>query len=392
MITTFDVRWACDVLRPAYDAQRRRRRPRVDRGRPAPRARDRAHRRRGPTAVVARGPAQPLHQDPGDQGRPAGDRAVHRRGHQHQRHADLLPRALPRGHGRLHQRHRAGACRRSRPQPARVGGVVLRQPGRHRGRQAAGEARLEGGRRAARQGRHRQRAAGVPGVRGGLRDRPLDRPGGGRGQAPAPAVGVHRRQGPVVRRHAVRRRAGRAAASSTPCRSPRWTRSPTTASSGATRSAASTARPPPRSRRSRRPASTWTTSSRCSRTRAWRSSRSPGTTCSPRRSPSCSGSRRKPRSRASASAPATTRGAATSPAWPPSWSPRTTPSGGRTRSPRRRCGSAGSTCRPARRRCSPGCARSVSGSRRRAWTTSSWPAWAARRSRPRSSPAAPAPT
>ena len=64
-ITTRDVRDACDVLRPVYDAT-----DGVD-GRVSievdPRiAHDsRSHRRRGPGAVVAGGPAQSLHQDPG---------------------------------------------------------------------------------------------------------------------------------------------------------------------------------------------------------------------------------------------------------------------------------------------------------------------------------------
>ena len=73
MITTYDVRWACDVLRPAYDAT-----DGVD-GRVSievdPRLAhdDRRTRRRGQGAVVAGRPAEPVHQDPGDPGRPAGD-------------------------------------------------------------------------------------------------------------------------------------------------------------------------------------------------------------------------------------------------------------------------------------------------------------------------------
>ena len=69
MITTYDVRWACDVLRPAYDAS-----DGVD-GRVSievdPRlAHDtEKHRRRGPAAVVAGRPAEPVHQDPGDRRR-----------------------------------------------------------------------------------------------------------------------------------------------------------------------------------------------------------------------------------------------------------------------------------------------------------------------------------
>ena len=95
MLTTYDVRWACDVMQPVVRRHRRHRRPGLHRGRPAARARHRQDRRRGPRAVVAGRPAQPVHQDPGHQGRPAGDRPGARRGHQRQRHADLLPRALP---------------------------------------------------------------------------------------------------------------------------------------------------------------------------------------------------------------------------------------------------------------------------------------------------------
>ena len=46
-----------------------------------------------------------------------------------------------------------------------LGRVVLRQPGGHRGRQAAGQDRHGRGQGAARQGRHRQRAAGLRAVR-----------------------------------------------------------------------------------------------------------------------------------------------------------------------------------------------------------------------------------
>ena len=73
MLTTSDVRWACDVLRPVYDAS-----DGVD-GRVSievdPRlAHDTEDGRRGAPAVVAGRPAEPVHQDPGDQGRAAGHR------------------------------------------------------------------------------------------------------------------------------------------------------------------------------------------------------------------------------------------------------------------------------------------------------------------------------
>ena len=70
--------------------------------------------------MVAGRPAQPVHQDPGHQGGPAGDRRSARRGHQRQRHADLLAGALRRGDGRLPGRHGAGPGRRARPATARA--------------------------------------------------------------------------------------------------------------------------------------------------------------------------------------------------------------------------------------------------------------------------------
>ena len=89
MLTTYDVRWACDVMRPSYDGS-----DGVD-GRvsievdPRLRPRHRQDRRRGQGAVVAGRPAEPLHQDPGDRGGPAGDHRDPGRGDQRQRDADL---------------------------------------------------------------------------------------------------------------------------------------------------------------------------------------------------------------------------------------------------------------------------------------------------------------
>ncbi len=57
-ITTYDVRWACDVLREAYDRDRRAGRPGQHRGRPAPGPPHRGHHRRGARAVVAGRPAR----------------------------------------------------------------------------------------------------------------------------------------------------------------------------------------------------------------------------------------------------------------------------------------------------------------------------------------------
>ena len=66
MITTYDIRWACDVLRTKYDETGRPGRQGVDRGRPAARQGHRRDRRRGQAAVVAGRQAEPVHQDPGD--------------------------------------------------------------------------------------------------------------------------------------------------------------------------------------------------------------------------------------------------------------------------------------------------------------------------------------
>ena len=72
-ITAADVRDACDVLAPVVRAAAG-----VD-GRvslevaPGLAHDTDAHRRRGRAPVVAGGPAEPVHQDPGDRGGPAGD-------------------------------------------------------------------------------------------------------------------------------------------------------------------------------------------------------------------------------------------------------------------------------------------------------------------------------
>ena len=71
MITTFDVRWACDLLRPTHDAT-----DGVD-GRVsievAPASRKTASRPSPkPASCGGSSTAQPVHQDPGDDRRPAG--------------------------------------------------------------------------------------------------------------------------------------------------------------------------------------------------------------------------------------------------------------------------------------------------------------------------------
>ncbi len=64
-------------------------------------------------AVGAGGPPNVHDQDPRDEGGPARHHRDPRRRHQRQRHADLLPRALPRGHRRLPRRPREGEAGRT---------------------------------------------------------------------------------------------------------------------------------------------------------------------------------------------------------------------------------------------------------------------------------------
>jgi transaldolase len=161
-ITTDDVRDAADILRPVYDATDGRGRPRVDRGRPAARPRRAGDGRRGQAAVAGR-PPEPDDQDPATKdGLPAISEVIGRR-HQRQRHADLLPRALPRGHGRLRHGPGEGAeaagttSRRSTPSPPSS------CPG-STPRSTSGRDRHGRGGRAEGQGRHRERAPRVRGV------------------------------------------------------------------------------------------------------------------------------------------------------------------------------------------------------------------------------------
>ena len=171
-------------------AHRRGRRPGLARGQPAARARHRGDPRRGAGPVEGRRPAEPAGQDPGDPGGPAGDHPRAGRGGQRQRHADLLRRALPRRHDRLPGG--PGAGRRERADPGRdhLGGQLLRLPGRHRVRQAAGEDRHRRGAGAARQGR-RSRTPGWPTPR----SRRPSRASGGPG-SPRRAPGRSDRCGP----------------------------------------------------------------------------------------------------------------------------------------------------------------------------------------------------
>ena len=73
-----DIREAADVLRPVYNRTRGGDGYVEPGGLAAPGPRHRRHGGRGPAAVAAVGPAQPLHQDPGDRRGPSGHPPVHR--------------------------------------------------------------------------------------------------------------------------------------------------------------------------------------------------------------------------------------------------------------------------------------------------------------------------
>ena len=125
---------------PATGPRRERGGRRLRLGRGGARAGPRLRRDGGLGARPARSHrrAEPVRQGAGHVGGCRRHPHPHRRGPQHQRHAHLWARPLPRGDGGLHLR--AGGLRR-RPVTDRQRGLVLRQPGGHRGRPSAGRHR-----------------------------------------------------------------------------------------------------------------------------------------------------------------------------------------------------------------------------------------------------------
>ena len=156
-LTTYDIRWACDVLRPVYDATNG-----VD-GRVSIEVDPRVAKDTEKTIAEARNlwwmvdrPNAYIKIPATHEGLEAITETI-AAGDQRQRHADLLPGAARRGHRRLHGRPGEGQGERARPVQDLLGGLVLRQPDGHRGRRQAGQAGHPGGHGAARQGGHRQR-------------------------------------------------------------------------------------------------------------------------------------------------------------------------------------------------------------------------------------------
>ena len=213
---------------------------------------------------------QPLHQDPGHRGRPAGDRGVDLRRHPDQRHAAVRRRAVPRRRRRLPARDRAPDRSRTRPR-RRLGRLDLHEPlGRRRRRGGAG--------RAAQPARPRDRLPRLQGLPRAARLAAHAAPDERGRAAAAAALGEHRHQGPRSLRRPLHRglrlavhRQHDARADAARVRRPRRGRRPGRPSTVATPSRCW--------RSSRAPASTSTRWRRASRRRARRRSSSRGTRC-----------------------------------------------------------------------------------------------------------------
>ena len=157
--------------------------------------------RQGP--VRPRAAAQPLHQDPGHEGRASGHRGGHRRRHPGQRDAPVLARALRRSGRRVPPRDRAADRRRPRP-ARRLGGVDLHQPLGRRGRRQGPRVPQEP---------TRDRDGGSD-LRGGACAARVTRPPAHvqlRGPSTAPPLGQHRDEGPAGLGGPLREGARRAA-------------------------------------------------------------------------------------------------------------------------------------------------------------------------------------
>ena len=187
-ITTYDIRWACDVLRPGLRRHRRPGRPGLDRGRPAAGAGTpaRPSPRPGRCGGCVDRPNMFIKIPATEEGLPAIT-ADPGRGHQRQRHADLLAGALRRGHRRVHggpggARRPATTCRRIASVASFFVSRVDTEVDERLDKIGTPEAQALRGKAA-----HRQRPAGLRAVRAEVRHRPLGRrwpPRGARPQRP----------------------------------------------------------------------------------------------------------------------------------------------------------------------------------------------------------------
>ena len=200
-------REAC--LRPPLadlETDGRRRRVRLDRGRPGSRVRPRGVVRSGEGARRARRSGERVREDPGHRSRARGDRGFHRRRAADQRHAHLLARALRGGRRGVYRRARAAGRERGRPDQRRLRGELLRLAGRHGGGSAPRRGRAP---RPAGQARHREREARAPALPPGVLGGALGGARGGRRTATAVPVGVDLDEEPVLPRRPLRRGARR---------------------------------------------------------------------------------------------------------------------------------------------------------------------------------------
>ena len=135
--------------------------------------------------------AEPLREDPGDRARAACDRGDDRAWAEHQRDADLRPRA-PHGSGRgIHPRPRAARRGRRRPGEGRLGRELLRLARGHGGRPTA---RRGGAPGAEGEARGREREARLPELRGEVLRRALGGRSPRRARPRSGACGPRRRR------------------------------------------------------------------------------------------------------------------------------------------------------------------------------------------------------
>ena len=132
-----DIVAATKVLEPVYEGRQRRRRVRLGRGVAGAGARHQRHDRVGEVAVRACESPERADQDPRHARGHSRHRGDHRGGHQRERHADLLARSSRQLVIEAYLKGLERLAVGRRPVDGGVGGVVLRQPGRHRDRPAA---------------------------------------------------------------------------------------------------------------------------------------------------------------------------------------------------------------------------------------------------------------
>ena len=204
-LTTTDVRNACDVLKPVFDATNG-----VDGRVSIEVAPDLAH---DTDATLAS--AKELWKEvdrenllikiPATTEGGPGDHRHARRGHQRQRHPDLRPRPLPVGSWTPTSPGSRRPTRRARTSPRSTRSPRSSSPA-STPRSTTGSSKTGASDDLARQGRRRQRPARLPGLREVLLRRALGGARGRRRQPAAPAVGLDRREEPRLPRHDVRRR------------------------------------------------------------------------------------------------------------------------------------------------------------------------------------------